>query len=73
MMWSQEILPQTDRLQLCLPPKGSLEGPSMHMWESASGAAIFIPPFLACVPHGLLVPQLSPTGRITAELSEFPT
>lgn len=61
MMWSQEILPRIDRLQLFVSlPKGSLEVPGMHMWESASGAAVFIPPFLVCLPHGLLVLQLSP-------------
>lgn len=37
MMWSQEILPRIDRLQLFVSlPKGSLEVLGMHMWESAS-------------------------------------
>ena len=63
-MWSQEILPQINRLQVFVSlPKGSLGVLIMHLCEFASGAVIFIPPFSVCASHGLLVLRLSPQWK----------
>lgn len=72
-MSTPEILPQLDRPQLCLSLSLREDlwcRPSA--WAVALWSRYLLPPFLECIPSGLLSSGWITTGGIMAEYSDFP-